>query len=255
MSLHKKIREIFSSASLNFYKREDVIEKVNNFINSKSDNILHLTGNPGSGKTSLAKYVCRNKKHMFINAYNENIKKLILLNHKNKIWIIDEFDKVNDSKFIINYIKTHNKKLITLSNSLNNFKCLNEINISLRPYTSKEIEDILHLKCEEVGEKFLNEFEIKFIAKMFGRTGDMRLVFNFIRDNYDKTTQKIILNKSTEDNKDVEDVNIHHKIIKEIVFKNFDRRKAFSIYIEECEKLGIPYLFRNDFYSVYDIYS
>ena len=90
---------------------------------------------------------------------------------------------------------------------------------------------------------------------MFGRTGDMRLVFNFIRDNYDKTTQKIILNKSTEDNKDVEDVNIHHKIIKEIVFKNFDRRKAFSIYIEECEKLGIPYLFRNDFYSVYDIYS
>ncbi|WUR02841.1 cell division control protein 6 like protein [Vairimorpha necatrix] len=252
MSLHKKVQEVFSLNSQSFYLRNEILENIKSFLEDKKDFILHLTGNPGSGKTSITKFVCKNKKYIYLNAYTDEIKKKILANKKCKLFIIDEFDKIPDSKFVINFIKSNKMKLITLSNNLNKSSGLN---ISLPTYTSRDILEILNLKCQEINSEILSDDDKKIISKMFGRTGDMRLVFNFVRDNFDKKINKVSLPKKAVDQESTSDQNLHHRLIKEVQGDTQERRKAYSLYIEKCDKLGITSFYRNDFYSVYDLYN
>ncbi|KAK6090413.1 hypothetical protein P3W45_000510 [Vairimorpha bombi] len=255
MSVYKKVQVAFSSSSDFIYLRSDVCKKISSFLSSTRYNILHLTGNPGSGKTSIAKYICKNYEYKYLNSYTDNIKSSILSNKKINLWIIDEYDKIKDKKFISHYIKSTNKKLITLCNTLSSIKRSDSMSISLLPYTSKEIEEIIRLKIKEVGYEICDNSTIKIIAKIFSSTGDMRLVFNYIRDNFNKETNKLEIPKNENIKEEVSEVNVHHRIIKEIVKLNYDRRKAYSEYLDKCDEIAVPGLYRNDFYLVYDVYN
>ncbi|KCZ78291.1 hypothetical protein H311_00680, partial [Anncaliia algerae PRA109] len=137
----------FSSGSV--YLRDNELKEIKNFLNSR-DNILHIHGRPGTGKTLCVKHVLANKRHIFYNAYSDALKILkIKSNHTTKIFVIDEFDIFEEQykdevKKILKNIQLKNKKLITISNYLGN----SENNLIFKPYTPQEIEQIIMLKLK-----------------------------------------------------------------------------------------------------------
>lgn len=255
MTVYKKVQRAFSSSSQQIYIRSGIDKKISDFLSSTRYNTLHITGNPGSGKTSIIKFICKNHTHKFLNSYTDNIKNILLSNNKCNLWIIDEYDKFKDSNFLEHYIKTKKKKLITLCNTLTGTKRKDSMSIACLPYTSKEIEEILRFKMKEVGHDIFDEITLKIIPKMFSNSGDMRLVFNYIRDNFNKEKNKVEIQKRILKKDQDLSVNIHHKIIKEIISLKYDRRKAYSEYLNKCDEIAVPGLFRNDFYSVYDVFN
>lgn len=244
MTIYKKIQKAFSSSSPYIYLRTDTINTIKSFLESQR-NILHITGNPGVGKTSIIKNILK-KNYLYLNTYIDKCIKQKIIKSKYDIIVIDEYDKLKkDKNFIIFYIKENNKKLITLSNNL----ILS--NYIIQPYTSKEIEEIIKSKIKiEIKYEIMSSEMIKFVSKKFSDNGDLRAVFNFILNNFNVSNNKveIIQNVKVENNN-----SWHHNEIKKL--KNNNRRKAYLLYLKVCEDNGVNSLLNNEFNIIYELYS
>ncbi|KAF9763471.1 hypothetical protein NGRA_1244 [Nosema granulosis] len=255
-SLKTKVELAFSSTNTIIYKRETEIDKITTFLKSK-EKILNIVGVPGTGKTSTVLNLCKKiKKHIYLNFYKEPNLKKIVLKKKYDLVIIDEFDKFHQSKladcrFVIHHITSQGSKLITLGNDLE----LESSAIFFKPYTSKEIEEVVQLKMEkEVGKQILSNLDLKILCRTYSTSGDMRNIFKFIVSNFNQDIEMVevkrqsscTVNDSTE-----EDVSIHHRIIQKL--NNIGSRvRAFKMYLNECEDYGVPPLSRMMFYELYE---
>ncbi|KCZ80283.1 hypothetical protein H312_02312 [Anncaliia algerae PRA339] len=234
----------FSSGSV--YLRNNELKEIKNFLNSR-DNILHIHGRPGTGKTLCVKHVLANKRHIFYNAYSDALKIFkIKSNHTTKIFVIDEFDIFEEQykdevKKILKNIQLKNKKLITISNYLGN----SENNLIFKPYTPQEIEQIIMLKLKkEVKEEILQPVQVKLLSKKC-TDGDLRKAFDMLLDEIENRNNE---NTLSEDN-------IHKKIIKNILFKTQRKNisEMYNEYLIKCNEIKIKAYERNDFISLCDI--
>ena len=113
MLLNKAIK-CFSECN-RIYGRDEECNRINDFLNS-NDYILHITGSPGTGKTSTVKWILSSKSYLYMNYFNET--KITLNKKAPKIVVLDEFDKFYEEKKVeclkfLNLIRKSKKKLIT----------------------------------------------------------------------------------------------------------------------------------------------
>lgn len=242
--------------------REKEIAHIKQFL-ANNDNILHICGNPGTGKTSTVLFVLKNKNYSYTNFLeNQNIVKNIK-NTKHDILVIDEFDKLYQTNTkeclkLFDYIEQKNKKLITISNSLG----LTDHILYFDAYTPAEINTIVKLKIsDEIGAQIVDDKLLNFISKKYGNAGDIRKVFDYIKDLIDKkennSHQMIKIEDLIENTEKKDEENFHEKIIKSIINQKETKNKAvmYKLYYSECDKLNIQPLNRNDVYLIYDLHK
>ncbi|KAM0673477.1 hypothetical protein GVAV_003170 [Gurleya vavrai] len=152
-----------------------------------------------------------------------------------------------------------NKKLITISNSLN----LNDNILFFQAYTPAEMKDIVKQKIiEESPELNIESNSLDIFVKKYGSNGDLRKVFEFLKNSLEKieNVNKENINLLDLDNfekKEDLEINMHHKIIKGLIKeknKNL-QKKIYGIYIQKCKDLKIKHLNKSDFNICYEIYK
>ncbi|ORD98896.1 CDC6 [Hepatospora eriocheir] len=236
--------------------RKEEISNLKKFIDKKNkDNILHIIGNPGTGKTMCVNYVLNNKDHCYINYYQTTSIIKEIKNTRSMIIVIDEFDKFyqEKKKVCLNTIltlKAAKKKLITISNNLKLSQC-NSI-LRFKPYSKDQIKNIIKQKFNK--NLFESDKVIEMIASKFIKNGDMREVVRFI---YSKSLiqDKIGIKDLIEHKGKEEIVSIHHKIILENKENENNLNELYRIYLSECKNLDIPSLCFNEFNLIIDIYK
>eukprot|EP00866_Antonospora_locustae_P000398 jgi/Antlo1/398/886 len=247
--LMQKARNAFHrSCAENVYLRTEEVKSIKDFLSSKQ-NVLHVCGNPGTGKTFVVLNTVPSALRTYLNFFNtSNIFAKVRLSKK-PYFVVDEFDKYeaerkNESRKLLLYVIHNNKKLISISNSLNR-----DGNILLfKPYSPEEIEKIVVLKLEnEVGSRLLDTCTIKYLAKKCS-SGDLRQVY--------ERCMAAITKKDRDFEEDAENrPNMQKTIIKELVrdisAKNKD--KVYAKYLERCQEIGIPAFERGDFSHLYDL--
>ncbi|KAM0687875.1 hypothetical protein COBT_000881 [Conglomerata obtusa] len=245
------------------YLRENEIIHIKEFLQGK-ENILHICGNPGTGKTCTTQFVLRRRKYTYIN-YLENVKAVAnIYKTKDKIIVIDEFDKFfitkkNECLKFFDFILKNKKKLITLSNSLD----IHDNVFFFNAYNAHEIKLIVKQKIQdEIGFKIVNDDVFDILSRKIGSSGDIRKVFEQIKNICDK---KINDNKSDElinlndmqfnENKCYLQENLHHEIVKKLFNKKENTKtNNYEVYLTQCKEYKITPLDRNDFMIIYNIF-
>ncbi|EJW05047.1 hypothetical protein EDEG_00828 [Edhazardia aedis USNM 41457] len=239
------------------YLRNREAEKISEFLESK-DSILHVCGNPGTGKTHTVKFILRNKDYIYYNFLEDNksVNNIFIL--QGKIVVIDEFDKLvkynkQTALKIISHITNTQQKLITISNTLTLFK-----NILFFPaYTTDELFFIVKKKLEVENNIIIeNSTENLVISKRIGKSGDLRQVYEYFKCNKHKETIKNDIVEIINDEEDSK-MKFHHEMIKELLKKNFKLNKSrlYERYVKESTFKNLPYLNRTDFLLIIDLYS
>jgi Cdc6-like AAA superfamily ATPase len=246
------------------YLREKEIHLLKDFLSS-AENILHISGNPGTGKTCTALYVVQSMDFEYFNYLRSNRIYKDILKTKASVILIDEFDKFfrEDKKACmstVTTIKRKGKKLITLSNTLN----LVENMVHFKPYTVKEIEYIVVRKMEDdFGVDMEKDPAISIISRKFSALGDVRKAFEYCSNMFrsrraTSTCDKewIGLNMLNENNKENVEINgnMHHEIIKEIAKAGAGLGKdgIYEVYLKRCKEIGLPFCNRSDFKIIYE---
>lgn len=253
----KKVYQVFSPQATKIYLRSSEINTIKDFLQGP-DNILHICGSPGTGKTVIIKHILKNRKHDFYN-YLHNEK--IIYQTKQKILVIDEFDKYYSQKPIeckklFLYVTQRNKKLITISNSLNIFENVLFFNV----YSTEEIVDIIKSKLEDIPEITIDESVIRFITIKLGK-GDLRKIFDTCRTVIAKCLEDgrkdVQMCDVLEDKENCEDLGINHKLIIDIVVSGLkgDIKALYEKYVSDCRECHVPALNRTDFFLLYDMYK
>lgn len=220
------------------FLREYEKEKILKFISSKSK-ILHIAGNPGTGKTITVKYLLKNKKYGYINYLTSDN-----FTVTENIIVFDEFDKFYNQKRseCLNFLqKNAKKKIITLSNDLLFTKdCL-----FFKSYSKEEIIEIVKKKInsDRISDLMINLISLK-------ESNDLRKILSVCND--------LLLKKTTEIT--IQDLNcrpmkresIHQQLIHEMKEQYAEKKQVFQNYIEKCKKLKITGLDRIDFTSIYE---
>lgn len=249
----KDIVNCFTNSS-KVYLRESEIQQIRKFINSKNQ-ILHITGNPGTGKTASVCSILKNTRFEYINYFSERQIKQKLEKTKSKIVVIDEFDKYFEEKKqeclkILIKLK-NNKKIITISNNLRMG------NIRFKPYSYSELKQIIELKIEaEIGNKIMDSECINFLAKKYEKTGDLRSVFKAILNaisNMNEVLDRKLTIKDFIETVETNEKGIHRKIISKIKQNELKRTLAYKAYLKECDETGIPCIIKSDFNILFDM--
>lgn len=220
------------------YLREKEIEEIETFLNSK-EKILHICGNPGTGKTSVTLFTLRDRNYVYLNAQQENLTIKKILSKRSGVIVIDEFDTLYNidklgCKNLFNSLK--NQKLVTISNNLNSIYK----NLFFTAYKKEEIEFIVRNKMMEekidVDEKFIGEIVRKCL-----KSGDIREAIEYCRSLNDDI---YCIDKENEPNNE----NLHKKIIFKVMKEGkVEMTVLYEKYIVECKEMAIPFLNRNDF--------
>ncbi|EPR79334.1 hypothetical protein SLOPH_1773 [Spraguea lophii 42_110] len=231
------------------FLRHNEVKKIREFLSSK-EKILHISGNPGTGKTFTVKATLKNRKYKILNFFRDNITKNIK-SSKNKLLVIDEFDKYYQTHKdeCINCINSHQNKIITISNDLT----ISSNILYFKPYTTEEMIFILENKLKELNIK-ISEDILKYISKDIEYAGDIRKSFNYIqtlvKNNKNITFIDIIKNNQKEETNE----NLHYKIIKKIINdENIEENNYYSEYYIRCKEYKIIQHTKNDFYSIVEI--
>jgi len=200
----ERIKRSFNSAeSSHFYGRDREIAKLREFIESDRD-ILHVTGNPGTGKTAAIRHALRNEEYEYMNYYYtpsvySNVRKT-----SKRFVVIDEYDKFFDEKKsecrkVLILLKKNRQRLITIGNDLKH------ANVEFLPYTKGEIVGIIEKKiAEEIGASIMSRGVMEMISKKFENKGSMRACFKFILGCYES---KSLENSTTANNSKVNSIN------------------------------------------------
>lgn len=245
----KKARDAFHrSCAQKVYLRTEEVKRIKDFLSSEQ-NMLHVCGNPGTGKTFVVLNTVPSAACTYINFFNtpDVLAKVKL--SKKTCFVVDEFDKYeaekkSECRRLLLYVTQNNKKLISISNSLNK-----DGNILLfKPYSFEEIEKIVVLKLDsEVGSKLLDTCTIKYLAKKCS-SGDIRQVY--------ERCMAAIANKVCNFEEERENrPNIQKAIIKDLVSDVSARNKdkVYAKYLERCQEMGVPAFERGDFSHLYDL--
>lgn len=249
IELNNKIFNYFNrSYRENVYLRKEEKEKIKRFINS-SNQILHICGKPGTGKTLTVKHLLKEEKYIYLNAYSD-IKEILLSKTKplSKIIVIDEFDILEknykkETEQIIKLILNSKSKLITISNYLG----FTENVLFFKPYSPEEIEEIILLKFKnELKDELLTPVKIKLIAKK-STDGDLRNTFDRVINELTASPNPILHEES----------DIHKEIVKEIInkTKKKDKNDLYEIYLKKCKEIKIKAYERSDFILLCDFFN
>lgn len=275
--LHRIERAFHPSPGGSVYGRETEKQAISAFLKS-SEGAIHITGSPGSGKTCTVKEALRGHKHRYINYCHEPCIGRILAGLKEKIVVIDEFDKYflekkNEAVKSIVLLRRKSAKLITISNNLRMGS------LCFRPYAAGDILRILREKmAEEVGAGVADEAVLAYVARKFDRCGDLRLVFKFVLDAFKRKAMdhtpgaeenKSTLNRSKTNGTAEESMlrlkladcickevvktekNMHHEIIQKTAEGGKRLADAYAEYLKECQCMNIPIFSRQEFEMVF----
>lgn len=257
------------------YGRKDECKQIKEFLKS-NEQILHITGSPGTGKTTIVKWILPKDSFLYLNYFNEP--KITLNNKAPKIIVFDEFDKFQEERKseclkFLNQIRKLKKKLITISNDLKMG------NIRFKPYSINETEQILKEKISlEIGIEIMDQKCMAFLAKKYGEKGDLRALFkvivailsrknntieleidNLTENQNNKTNMKSPDSTYLLDIKDfittvkVTESGIHHQIIEKIKNNTVGQKESFKKYLEECEELSLTPLPKTDFNTILEM--
>lgn len=220
------------------FLRETEKSEILQFLDSK-DNILHIAGSPGSGKTITIKFLLKDTDHSYFNyLINKNF-----TTTKNLI-VFDEFDKFYGENRIqcLNFLqKNKKKKIITISNDL----LFSNNNLLFKPYTKEEIVQIVKKKIntERIPDFLINLISLK-------ESNDLRKVLNICNDLLLRNSGEIsITNINKNENKKL---SIHQQIISKVKQTQTNKNKVFREYLEECKALKITGLDRMDFTTIFE---
>ncbi len=255
----EKVRKIFSNkVEGEIYLRENEKNRIKDFLDSKKS-ILHINGNPGTGKTCVVLKLLENRKFHYFNYFHEEnlgkcLKNIIMCPKKSmgKIIVIDEFDKYYNAKRkeclrYLNNIEKKKIKVIAISNNLN-FG-----DITFLPYGRDEIKEIIRKKIESESPSVIEENALDFISKKFEKSGDLRLVQKYIFEVLGKMNElPIRMCNLIEAPNESQEKNLQHEIIKKIVI---NESGGYQKYKKECLHIGIPELTKIEFEMVSDIYK
>jgi Cdc6-like AAA superfamily ATPase len=260
--LRKAYKAFSTSVTDRIYLRKKEMEEIEEFLESQRD-ILHICGNPGTGKTCVTLGAIR-RPFLYINYLNEPRVNERVLRNRGAVVVIDEFDRYyrerrSECLQCMVHLREKGAKLITLSNDLR----LASDALFFKPYSAEEMGKILEEKIEnEVQRDFVSRTAIMLLAKKFEASGDLRLLF--------KCLQEVIENKIASGDEagivpaDIarskegsrEENNVHHEIVTRLMsrHKSASKMKVYSEYLRECNELGIASYDRVDFGTVFDIY-
>lgn len=238
ISYESSLNDESGSAIEESFLRENEKSKISSFLNS-SEKILHIAGQPGTGKTLTVKYMLKNKKYTYIN-YILNDK----LDCNENIIVLDEFDKFYNSKRseCMNYLKKNSrKKIITISNDL----LFNKNCLFFKPYTKKEITEIIRkkIKSDRIEDLLIDIVSAKEYY-------DLRRVINVFHNLLVQKKDKITLTDLNYDKNNK--LSIHQQIVNEIKREFAEKRLAYKNYLDKCKMLRIEGLNRIDFLSIYE---
>lgn len=220
------------------YLRDKEKEKIIHFLKSK-EKILHIAGNPGTGKTNTVKFILYDYKYTYINHLVDNHPKKF-----EKIIVYDEFDKFyhNRNSQCLNFIKKHrNKKLITISNDL----LFHQNSLLFKPYTNDEISYIIQkkLNTDRISDLVLNYISIQ-------EKNDLRRVLNVCSNLLKVKKTSITIQDLIAPNKKRD--SIHQQLIHEMKNIHGEKNKVFIGYKSKCKELKIKELDRIDFTAVFE---
>lgn len=262
--LKNKAIKCFSECS-QIYGRKEECKKIKDFLKS-TNFILHITGIPGTGKTSVVKWALSSKPFLYLNYFNES--EIVLKKNSPKIVVIDEFDKFFEEKKIeclkfLNLVRKSKTKLITISNDLKMG------NVRFKPYDCTEIDQILTEKMNtEIGTEIMDQKCRSFLIKKYGKTGDLRALFKVIVAAISKKQSKSEMEQNTNAQVDecefkasnnlleisdflssekLTEQGIHHQIVSSIKNDTLGSQESFKKYLIECEELSITPLPKTDF--------
>lgn len=262
------LKELYKGFSLSnstkIYLREKEVHEIRSFPDSEQT-VLHICGNPGTGKTYLSNKLLGTSA-LYLNYYSEADFMIKIKSSKKNIVIIDEFDKYYSEKRsectrVMCYLRDNSIKLVTLSNDLR----ISADALFFRPYTSSDMEMILKQKLmEEPQVEMTTMTVIKLISKRMGLSGDLRLLFGYIREILENKLSKNDISMismedvtSEKENEPMSPNDVHHSIVSMLMLKDarVPRIELYSRYLKECMEMGIQPYDRADFNTVYDIYS
>lgn len=245
----QKARSAFHrSCAQKVYLRTEEVERIRDFLDSKQ-NVLHVCGNPGTGKTFVVLNTVPSAARAYFNFFNTTDIFAKAKLSKKRCFVVDEFDKYeaekkSECRRLLLYVAQNNKKLITISNTLSRDGSI----LLFKPYSSEEIERIVVLKLEnEVGSRLLDACTIKYLAKRCS-AGDLRQVYERCMA---AITKKECGFEEDRENKP----NIQRTIVKELISDVSARSKdkVYAKYLERCQEMGIPAFERGDFSHLYDL--
>ncbi|KAH9411720.1 hypothetical protein HK407_04g08310 [Ordospora pajunii] len=278
----RRLHNSFANHIDRIYLRSEEISEINSFVESERL-VLHICGNPGTGKTHVTKNTLKCE-FLYINYYAEKSILESIRKSTSSVVVIDEFDKYyyersNECLQAMAYLRKKKRKTITLSNNLG----MPSDTLFFKPYTSLDMELILKQKvAEESTEEILSSTSIKIISKRFGPSGDLRLLFKHVQDAIAEkilsAESQAICNtlaigssmKATSDASLVfegiatdkneclnQPANFHHATIHSLISNNkrLSKIDIYSKYLNECHEMKIPSYDRVDFNIIYDIYN
>lgn len=257
--LKNACRAFSLSKSAEICLREREIATIHSFLRSNQP-VLHICGNPGTGKTHVATRILRSA--FYINYYGSSGVLDKVRRTSKSVVIIDEFDKYytekrSESLQVMCLLKESGKKLVTLSNNLR----ISTDALFFEPYTSSDMEKIL---VQRLGDSsVMAPTVVKIISRRLGASGDLRLLFKFMQDVLERkianddaseiSPEDLVLEREKPRSRS----NIHHDIINRLM--SSDRRRArvelYSEYLRECADMEIQSHDRMDFNIIYDIYK
>lgn len=229
LSIHSPMTK-YKETQRSIYLRKSEQQAIADFLQSDS-HVLHIFGNPGTGKTTVTLFTLDAYKYTYFN-YLENTS-FYTSRKMEKIVIIDEFDRFYEykKKEAVRFISRPNRKIITLAN-----KCIFADSLYFKTYTTDELIFILTKL-----NKNLSSDAIMLIAKRFNGQGDLRRALEYCNG--------VIDNKSL-----TADGNINHKMIKDVIKMCLSKKDVYEKYVEHCKENMTPYLGRCDFYVIYEMY-
>lgn len=261
MAALEKIIQCFKASSDGcLYGRDSEVAAIKKFMRSELP-VLHITGNPGTGKTCAVRWALRSTRFLYVNYFLEASMSSALKQAHHKVVVIDEFDKYLEEKKAeclknILFLKSKGKKVITISNSLRLGS------IVFKPYTSSEIVKILKEKMDkELGMQVIDDLALVFLSKRFEKTGDLRLVLKAILDAYLKRENLhtvcgdhiLRLEDFVERKEAGAEKGIHHELISKAREAELGRRQAYKDYMKECNAMSLMPLSRMDFEMIFDL--
>lgn len=234
--------------------REDEISKIVGFLKSKNL-IFHITGNPGTGKTSVIKHVLGKQPFCYLNYLQEenlNTKIKEFLRSKIKILVLDEFDKFyleNKKECLKAMINLKRKlvKTITISNDLRMG------NLKFMPYSVPEMLSIIKTKTKNNYETDIDEIILRYLILNYGKQGDVRAVLTKLNGLMSRTDgKKLQIKDLREQKQETENRGIHHEIIGNIKKEGVKGIEGYKEYYKVCEEMMILPLERHIYTMIYD---
>jgi len=246
----KQITDCFGRSGA-IYLRDSEAEKIQDFL-ATGDPIFHVTGKPGTGKTATVRSALAGMECQYVNYLLEPAIGRVLGRSKAEVVVIDEFDKYLEERRreclkILLGLRGKGIKVVTISNDLKIG------NLRFKPYTAKELGELIRMKMDELGGRVMSEETVEFLAKRHERGGDVRALFKAIATAAAKKNEAFLEIRDFIEVERRMKRGIHHEMAERIKNEELNRTKAYGRYLLECEELAIPPVTKTEFNIMFDM--